>query len=231
MRRANSLAYRLLSLARKGNRGRKQRRALFRRHAGLLSHCYFAIAHPKRGNIVEHGWFLWHRKEKPPHVTQREQGHRRQNKEIDRIPLSSLPPRWRESPIAAIGKIGGGKERKIAPHTRLHASRFLVRGTKRSNQTTTITRNIYFAPAEIRTRPAAFTQARMSSITSPALERLLSITSDDSFIDRCNSSALSGYGIPESELEKIRQTLSPGFAGGGGDRGRGRGKGGEVVFS
>jgi len=65
----------------------------------------------------------------------------------------------------------------------------------------------------------------MSSITSPALERLLSITSDDSFIDRCNSSALSGYGIPESELEKIRQTLSPGFAGGGGGQGEGEGEG------
>lgn len=34
-------------------------------HTILLSRCYFAIARPKRGNIVEPGWFLWHRKENP----------------------------------------------------------------------------------------------------------------------------------------------------------------------
>lgn len=34
-------------------------------HAILLSRCYFTTARLKRGNIVEPGWFLWHRKENP----------------------------------------------------------------------------------------------------------------------------------------------------------------------
>lgn len=58
--------YRHSWLARKGRKGDLNESRSRLGYAILLSRCYFAIARLKRGNIVEPGWFLWHRKENLP---------------------------------------------------------------------------------------------------------------------------------------------------------------------